>query len=143
MSRILSTIALLVASNIFMTAAWYGHLKWFPQTGQRATLGLVGVILFSWALALPEYCLQVPGNRIGHVSHGGPFTTPQLKVLQEAITLVVFAVFAIFVLGDRFRWNDIAAFVLIFAAVAVSMIGRNPTPALTPSPPHSAVATPR
>lgn len=123
MNRILATVGLLLLSNIFMTAAWYGHLKWFPA--QHKTLfSLVGVIVFSWALALPEYCLQVPGNRIGHVSSGGPFTTPQLKVIQEAITLIVFAVFSIFVLGDKFRTTDILAFVLIFAGVAVSMFGR-------------------
>ncbi len=137
MTRILSTIGLLFVSNIFMTAAWYGHLKWFPHTSKRAVLGLVAVILFSWLLALPEYALQVPANRLGHVSHAGPFTTPQLKVLQEAITLIVFAVFSIFILGDRFRATDIIAFLLIFAGVAVSMMGRNPststTPAITPA----------
>lgn len=62
-------------------------------------LGFIGIVMFSWLLAFPEYCLQVPANRLGHVSHGGPLTTPQLKVLQEAITLVVFAVFAVVVLG--------------------------------------------
>jgi len=145
MTRVLGTITLLVFSNVFMTAAWYGHLKWFPQ-GKRTFLALAMVVMFSWLLALPEYCLQVPGNRLGHVSNGGPFTTPQLKILQEAITLVVFAVFSIMVLGDRFRWNDIVAFVLIFAGVAVSMLGRKPndahaaqapapTPMVTPSVP--------
>lgn len=123
MNRVVETVALLLFSNIFMTAAWYGHLKWFPSSN-KSIAALILVILFSWTIALPEYCLQVPGNRIGHVSHGGPFTTPQLKVLQEAITLIVFAIFSIYVLGDKFRITDIIAFALIFAGVAVSMFGR-------------------
>lgn len=134
MMRILGTIGLLLASNVFMTAAWYGHLKWFPNASNRAFAAILGVIAFSWLLALPEYCLQVPANRLGHVSHAGPFTTPQLKVLQEAITLVVFAVFAVVVLGDKFRWTDIAAFALIFAGVAVSMMGRNLSHGEAPPP---------
>ncbi|MGE3107357.1 MAG: DMT family protein [Phycisphaerales bacterium] len=125
MTRILATVGLLIASNIFMTAAWYGHLKWFPSTGKRALGALLVVVAFSWLLALPEYCLQVPANRLGHAGHGGPFSTPQLKVLQEAITLLVFAVFSIIVLGERFRWTDLVAFALIFAGVAVSMTGRD------------------
>jgi len=123
MTRILGTIGFLLASNLFMTAAWYGHLKWFPEKHKTA-LAFIGVILFSWLLALPEYCLQVPGNRLGHESNGGPFTTPQLKVIQEAVTLVVFVLFSVFVLKDKFRFTDILAFVLIFAGVGVSMMGR-------------------
>lgn len=111
------TLLLLIASNAFMTMAWYYHLK-------KHSWSLFVAIGISWLIALPEYCLQVPANRIGHVSHGGPFTAPQLKVMQEAITLVVFSVFTIFVLKERLRWNDMLAFGLIFAAVAVSMFGR-------------------
>lgn len=87
-------------------------------------LAVAGVILFSWMLALPEYALQVPANRLGHMDHGGTLTAPQLKVIQEAITLVVFTGISFFVLKEKLRWTDAAAFVLIFAGVAVSMLGR-------------------
>jgi hypothetical protein len=131
MTRILATICLLVCSNAFMTAAWYGHLKWFKPDGAggRSLLAILGIVLVSWLIALPEYLLQVPGNRIGHIAHGGPFTTPQLKILQEAITLVVFAAFSIVVLKDKLRINDVIAFALIFLAVVVAMMGRGRGPA--------------
>lgn len=112
----LSTVLLLVASNTFMTYAWYYHLK--------KPWPLLVAILASWGIAFFEYCLQVPANRIGHVSTGGPFTAPQLKIIQEAITLCVFGVFSIVVLKEKLRPNDIAAFVLILAAVVVGMWGR-------------------
>ena len=101
-------IALLVGSNIFMTYAWYYHVK-------QKSWPLLTAILISWLIAGVEYCLQVPANRLGHVSFGGPFTAPQLKVMQEAITLTVFAVFSLAVLNERLRTTDILAFVLIFA----------------------------
>lgn len=112
----LATIVLLVLSNAFMTYAWYYHLK--------KPWPLAIAILASWGIAFFEYCLQVPANRIGHVNHGGPFTAPQLKILQEAITLTVFGVFSIVVLKERLRPQDIAAFILILAGVAVGMSGR-------------------
>ncbi len=118
MIRGLLSLVLLTASNVFMTTAWYFHLR------QREAWSMLVAIGISWLIALPEYCLQVPANRIGHVSGGGPFTTPQLKVLQEAITLSVFSVFAIVVLKDKFRVHDVIAFGLIFAGVLVSMMGR-------------------
>ena len=105
------TVLLLIASNLFMTAAWYGHLR-FRETA------LWKVILASWLLALFEYCLQVPANRWGY----GHFTAAQLKVLQEAITIVVFAVFAAIWLRELPRWNEAVAFVLIFAAVVISNV---------------------
>lgn len=108
---------LLIGSNAFMTFAWYYHIK------QKAW-PLVAAILISWLIALPEYALQVPANRMGHVTHGGPFTLPQLKILQEAITLTVFSIFTILVMKERMRVQDVIAFGLIFAAVAVSMSGR-------------------
>lgn len=111
-----ATVSLLVMSNAFMTYAWYYHLK--------KPWPLMVAILVSWGIAFFEYCLQVPANRIGHVSHGGPFTAAQLKVMQEAITLTVFAVFSIVVLKEKLRPQDIAAFALIFAGVVVSMWGR-------------------
>lgn len=119
MSKALITILLLVGSNCFMTWAWYGHLK---KTGWTVPAAIV----ISWLIAFPEYLLQVPANRIGHFSHGGPFTAAQLKVIQEAITLVVFLVFAALVLKERPRWNEAVAFGLIFAAVGVAMMGRTP-----------------
>jgi uncharacterized protein len=114
--RILWTVLLLVASNAFMTTAWYYHLK-------KHSWGLLAAIGVSWLIALPEYCLQVPANRFGHVAFGGPFSAPQLKVLQEAITLVVFAVFSTFVLHERLRWTDWAGFGLVFLGVLVAKLG--------------------
>ncbi|MCC6951668.1 MAG: DMT family protein [Phycisphaerales bacterium] len=116
MARALSAIALLVLSNVFMTFAWYGHLK-FKAWPLALAIGV------SWLIALPEYCLQVPANRAGHVAFGGPFTAPQLKVIQEAITLVVFTVFTLVVLKEKPRMSDVIAFALVFAGVAVSVLG--------------------
>jgi uncharacterized protein (DUF486 family) len=121
MLRAMTTVVLLFCSNCFMTWAWYGHLKKAAWTIPLA----IGV---SWLIALPEYVLQVPANRIGHVSQGGPFTAAQLKVLQEAITLCVFVGFAIFILKERPRVNEYIAFALIFAGVAVAMLGRAEEP---------------
>ena len=102
------TVVLLTISNIFMTFAWYGHLKY-----KGSPLGIV--ILVSWGIAFFEYCFQVPANRIGH----GTFTAAQLKIMQEVITLVVFAGFSMLYLKEEFRWNYAVGFVLILAAVAV------------------------
>jgi len=93
------TIGLLLASNVFMTFAWYGHLKY-------KTAGLVTVILVSWLIALPEYALQVPANRIGH----GHFSAAELKTIQEVITLSVFAVFSVFYLKEPLGWNHALGF---------------------------------
>ncbi|MFI3321393.1 MAG: DMT family protein [Rikenellaceae bacterium] len=113
----LATIGLLVVSNIFMTFAWYGHLK-LSQMGVSSKWPLYGVILFSWAIALAEYACQVPANRIGFIGNGGPFTLMQLKVMQEVITLIVFTVFAnLFFQGNELRWNHLVAFVLLIGAV--------------------------
>ena len=87
-------ILLLIVSNIFMTCAWYGHLKMRQQFSWFDHLPLFGVILFSWFLALFEYCFQVPANRIGFRDNGGPFSLMQLKVIQEVITLIVFVLFS-------------------------------------------------
>jgi uncharacterized protein len=99
------TIGLLLMSNVFMTFAWYGHLKY-------KTAPLVLVIFISWGIAFFEYCLQVPANRIGH----GTFSAAELKGMQEIITLSVFALFSIFYLGEPLKWNHIAGFVLIVVA---------------------------
>ena len=102
------TVLLLIASNVFMTFAWYGHLKFKGSA-------LWVAILASWGIAFFEYCLQVPANRWGH----GQFTAAQLKIMQEVITLVVFGVFSVVFLHEKLRWNELAGFVLILAAVAV------------------------
>jgi uncharacterized protein (DUF486 family) len=127
MNRALAAILLLVGSNVFMTTAWYYHLKHSAgpgATGGRTHWPLWMAIGISWMIALPEYCLQVPANRAGHIGSGGPFTLPQLKILQEAITLLVFTGFTIVVMHEKPRVNDAIAFLLIFAAVAVSFVGR-------------------
>ena len=111
------TISLLILSNIFMTFAWYGHLK-LQQMGLISNWPLVGVILFSWIIALAEYCFQVPANRIGFSGNGGPFTLLQLKVIQEVITLVVFVVFSMVAFkNETFRWNHFVGFILLILAV--------------------------
>ena len=113
----LITIGLLVLSNIFMTMAWYGHLK-FSQMKGFDKLGLVAVVLISWGIALFEYFCQVPANRIGFRGNGGPFSLIQLKVIQEAVNLVVFMVLATLIFkGVPFHWNHGAAFCCLIAAV--------------------------
>ncbi|OPY73362.1 MAG: hypothetical protein A4E64_02586 [Syntrophorhabdus sp. PtaU1.Bin058] len=102
----MKTVTLLTISNIFMTMAWYGHLK-FKETA------LWKVILFSWLIAFVEYCFQVPANRIGHYQ----FSAAQLKVIQEVITLIVFAFFSILYLKEGLRWNYVVAFLMIIGAV--------------------------
>ena len=99
------TIALLVISNIFMTFAWYGHLRFMQSP-------LWIVILASWGIAFFEYCFQVPANRIGY----GQFTAIELKTIQEIITLTVFAVFAILYMGESLAWNHLVGFSLLVAA---------------------------
>ena len=111
------TILLLVISNVFMTIAWYGHLK-MQSMGIGKDWPLFFVILFSWGIALMEYCFMVPANKMGFIGNGGPFSLMQLKVLQEVITLTVFTVLAMFFFsGEKLHWNHIAAFVCLVAAV--------------------------
>ena len=113
----LYTIILLIVSNIFMTLAWYGHLK-LQQTGRISHWPLIGVIVFSWAIALAEYMCQVPANRIGFRENGGPFSLMQLKIIQEAISLIVFTLLATMMFrGEHLQWNHLAAFACIIAAV--------------------------
>lgn len=102
------TILLLTISNIFMTIAWYGHLKYKDSP-------LWIVILASWGIAFIEYCFQVPANRIGHYQ----FTAAQLKTIQEVITLVVFCVFSVVYLKEELKWNYIAGFAMMIGAVFV------------------------
>jgi uncharacterized protein (DUF486 family) len=106
----MKTVLLLILSNIFMTFAWYGHLKF-------KSLPLAVVVLVSWLIALPEYLCQVPANRIGHGHYG--FTAAQLKIMQEVITLTVFVIFSVLYLKEAPRWNELLGLVLIAAAVFV------------------------
>lgn len=111
------TILVLTGSNIFMNLAWYGHLK-FKDLGLFKHSGIWWVILVSWGLAFFEYCLQVPANRIGYQSNGGPFNLMELKILQEVITLVVFTLFSLVVFRtEGLKWNHFAAFICLVAAV--------------------------
>ncbi|MEJ1238479.1 DMT family protein [Chryseolinea sp. T2] len=115
--RWLYTILLLILSNTFMTFAWYGHLK-FKDMKWSANLGLVAVIFISWGIALFEYILQVPANRLGSKEYGGPYSLLQLKVIQEAITLVVFVAFTlIFFREESIRWNHLIGMVFLILAV--------------------------
>lgn len=99
------TILLLTVSNIFMTFAWYGHLKY-------TDVPLWKVIILSWGIALAEYSLMVPANRIGYRQ----FSAVQLKTIQEIITLIIFSFFSVFYLKEEFRWNYLVGFVFIVAA---------------------------
>jgi uncharacterized protein (DUF486 family) len=102
----MSTILLLVISNVFMTFAWYGHLRFRDQA-------LWKVILVSWGIAFLEYCFQVPANRFGSYR----FSAAQLKIIQEVITVTVFSFFSVLYLKEPFRWNNAAAFACMVAAV--------------------------
>lgn len=111
------TILLLVLSNSFMVMAWYGHLKFSEWKGFEK-LGLVAIVLISWGIALFEYAFQVPANRIGYQGNDGPFNLLQLKLIQEVITLVVFAVFTLLVFKtETFRTNHLIAFGFLILAV--------------------------
>ena len=111
------TILLLIVSNIFMTFAWYGHLK-LQEMKISTSWPLILVILFSWGLAFFEYCAQVPANRLGSNINGGPFSLVQLKVIQEAVSLLVFTVVvSLLFKGESLHWNHLAAFVCLVMAV--------------------------
>lgn len=113
----IATIGLLLVSNIFMTLAWYGHLK-FKHWGWFEKTGLVAVVLVSWGLAFFEYCFQVPANKIGFSGNGGPYSLFQLKVIQEVLTLVVFVVFVrVFFSGEAPTYNHAIAGLLLIGAV--------------------------
>jgi len=101
----MKTIVLLTVSNVFMTFAWYGHLKY-----KNSPLWIV--VLASWSIAFLEYCFQVPANRIGHLR----YSAAQLKTIQEVITLVIFVIFSVLYLKEEFKWNYAVGFILILAA---------------------------
>lgn len=111
------TIGLLILSNSFMVIAWYGHLK-FSEWTKFQKMGLFSIVLISWGIAFFEYIFQVPANRIGFNANGGPFSLIQLKVIQEVITLSVFAVFTLLVFKtESFRMNHLISFVFLILAV--------------------------
>ncbi len=111
------TILLLMGSNVLMTLAWYGHLK-LQEMKISTSWPLIGVIFFSWCVAFFEYCMAVPANRIGFQGNGGPFSLMQLKVIQEAVSLVIFTVIVTTLFkGESLHWNHAAAFLCLIAAV--------------------------
>jgi uncharacterized protein (DUF486 family) len=112
----MQTVLLLTGSNLFMTVAWYGHLRF-------KTTALWKVILISWGIAFFEYCLQIPANRWGY----GQFTATQLKIMQEVITLAVFSGFAVLYLRESLQWNHLVAFALIVSAVGFAFLPNRPT----------------
>ena len=112
------TVLMLVVANVFMTFAWYGHLKLQQLKVLSSNTPLYLVILLSWGIDLAEYSFKVPAKRIGFAGNGGPFSLIQLKVIQEAITLVVFTLFTVVVFrGEALQWNHFLAFVLLIVAV--------------------------
>ena len=113
----LYTIGLLLAANVFMTLAWYGHLKLQSLHVIGNTTPLILVILMSWGIAFFEYCLQVPANRMGFEGNGGPFSLMQLNVIQEVITLLVFILFSAIAFHMPLRWNHAVACLLLIGAV--------------------------
>ena len=127
----LTPVALLIASNVFMTFAWYGHLKF-----KSAPLWVV--VLASWGIAFFEYCLMVPANRWGH----GTYSATQLKILQEVITLIVFCAFAVLYLGEKLKWNHYVAFACVLAAVFFVRLETGEGKPLAASTPNSPLSTP-
>ncbi len=117
MMRGLFTVLLLVTSNIFMTFAWYGHLK-LQEMKVSDGWPLILIILMSWGMAFFEYCAQVPANRIGFSGNGGPFNIIQLKVIQEVVSLTVFTVVVMVMFkGQSLQWNHLVAFAMLVGAV--------------------------
>jgi uncharacterized protein (DUF486 family) len=124
-------ILLLVASNVFMTFAWYGHLKF-----KNSPLWLV--VLASWGIAFFEYCLMVPANRWGH----GTYSATQLKIMQEVITILVFCAFAVLYLGEKLKWNHFAAFACVIAAVFFVQLDPKDEASPSAPTPNSELRTP-
>jgi hypothetical protein len=116
----LITVLFLIASNTFMTFAWYGHLK-FHEMKWSQNLGLLAIIFISWGIALFEYVFQVPANRIGFKDYGGPFNLLELKVIQEVVSLTVFVIISVLVFkSEPLRWNHLVG--LLFLVFAVFFI---------------------
>lgn len=122
MKAYIVTILLLVISNVFMTIAWYGHLR-LQSAGIAKDWPLYLVILTSWGVALFEYCFMIPANKIGFHENGGPCSLFQLKVIQEVISLTVFTLLAIFFFsGEKLHWNHVAAFICLVGAVCFTFL---------------------
>lgn len=122
MKPALLTILLLVISNIFMTFAWYGNLR-LSQAGVIKNWPLIAIIALSWCVAFFEYSFMIPANRIGFKGTGGPFSLFQLKIIQEAVTLTVFTIVAMFLFqGEKIHWNHFAAFLCLVAAVGFAFL---------------------
>lgn len=120
--RAFLTVLLLICSNVVMTFAWYGNLK-IKEMRPSQDWPLYLIILCSWGLALFEYSFMIPANRIGSKITGGPFSLMQLKIIQEAISLIIFTLISTQVFnGETLHWNHIVAFVLVLAAVAFAFI---------------------
>lgn len=117
MSRALSTILLLTASNTFMTIAWYGHLRYKDISFLKNT-GMITAILISWGIALIEYSLMVPANKLGSSINGGPFNMWQLKLIQEVVSISVFVIFTLlFFKTDTLKWNHLIGFLFLIGAI--------------------------
>jgi uncharacterized protein (DUF486 family) len=115
--RVLFTISLLCISNIFMTLAWYGHLK-FKEMEWSKGLGLFAIILISWGIALFEYSFQVPANKYGFKGNGGPFSLLELKMIQEALSIGIFLIFTLlFFKNEKVAWNHLVGFGFLILAV--------------------------
>jgi len=111
------SILLLIVSNSFMTVAWYGHLK-YQNVSKNALLGLLGIVLASWGIALFEYFFQVPANRIGYQGTGSPFSLVEIKLVQEVISISVFVIFTlVFFRTETFKFNHLYAFACILGAI--------------------------
>lgn len=122
MKSAIITIVLLIISNVFMTFAWYGHLK-FQESGHAKSWPLIIIILISWGLAFIEYCFMIPANRMGFRDNGGPFNLFQLKIIQEVISLTVFTVIAVWMFqGEKLHWNHVAAFICLMGAVCFTFL---------------------
>ncbi|MGB4775364.1 MAG: DMT family protein [Daejeonella sp.] len=118
----LFTIGMLTVSNIFMTLAWYGHLK-FKEMDWSKNLGLVAIIFISWGIALAEYAFQISANKYGFKGNGGPFNLVQLKIIQEIISILIFLLFTLlFFKSEKIAWNHMLAFGFIVIAVFFAFI---------------------
>ena len=132
--KIFYTIGLLVISNIFMTFAWYGHLKLQDLKIITSNTPLYIVILLSWGIALLEYCFLVPANRIGYIGNNGPLNLMQLKVLQETVTLTVFTIIVVlFFHNETLHWNHFVAFICLILAVFFAFLRQSEAFFLFPS----------
>lgn len=125
-TKVFQTIILLLISNVFMTLAWYGHLK-LSTTGTASNWPLYVVILLSWGVALIEYMFMIPANKIGFNETGGPFTLIQLKVIQECISLGIFTAFTLLVFKTQhLHWNHYVSFLLLVLAVFFAFLNNKP-----------------